>query len=271
MRLKLNKYICFAGGILLLFACSKVPRGILSEKKMQAVLIDMQIAEAMVNIDYKTYQDSGYKESLYESVFRKHKITQETYDSSLVWYGKNLDIYMAIYDRIRKDLDQRITDLGDVQASAAPTAKNDSVDIWPRRPYLVFSPEAFFNGVVFDIKPERNYSSGSNFVLGLRVWGLNPNMKQRPEIRLSVQQGDTILTVNNTITKDGYYETRLQSLPTRQVKRVFGYIRLDNAGNDYYKVYADSLNLMRYNYRADFSLPADTTTVNATQEPLLTR
>ncbi|MCD8178726.1 MAG: DUF4296 domain-containing protein [Tannerellaceae bacterium] len=231
----------------------------------------MQIAEAMVNIDYKTYQDSGYKESLYESVFRKHKITQETYDSSLVWYGKNLDIYMAIYDRIRKDLDQRITDLGDIQASAAPTAKNDSVDIWPRRPYLAFSPEAFFNGVVFDIKPERNYSSGSNFVLGLRVWGLNPNMKQRPEIRLSVEQGDTILTVNNTITKDGYYETRLQSLPTRQVKRVFGYIRLDNAGNDYYKVYADSLNLMRYNYRADFSLPADTTTVNATQEPLLTR
>ena len=71
----------------LLAACSKVPDGILSEKKMQGVLTDMLLAEAMVNVDYNAYKSDTMKLALYESVFRKHDITQAVYDSSLVWYG----------------------------------------------------------------------------------------------------------------------------------------------------------------------------------------
>ena len=68
----------------LLAACSKVPDGILSEKKMQGVLTDMLLAEAMVNVDYNAYKSDTMKLALYESVFRKHDITQAVYDSSLV-------------------------------------------------------------------------------------------------------------------------------------------------------------------------------------------
>ena len=53
----------------LLAACSKVPDGILSEKKMQGVLTDMLLAEAMVNVDYNTYKSDTMKLALYESVF----------------------------------------------------------------------------------------------------------------------------------------------------------------------------------------------------------
>ena len=63
----------------LLAACSKVPDGILSEKKMQGVLTDMLLAEAMVNVDYNTYKSDTMKLALYESVFRKHDITQAVY------------------------------------------------------------------------------------------------------------------------------------------------------------------------------------------------
>ena len=54
----------------LLAACSKVLDGILSEKKMQSVLTDMLLAEAMVNVDYNTYKSDTMKLALYESVFR---------------------------------------------------------------------------------------------------------------------------------------------------------------------------------------------------------
>ena len=212
----------------LLAACSKVPDGILSEKKMQGVLTDMLLAEAMVNVDYNTYKSDTMKLALYESVFRKHDITQAVYDSSLVWYGRNLDIYMEVYNRVLADLNKRINNLGDVQADAAPVSNRDSVDIWPRRSYLVLSPTSVFNGVTFDIRPETNYSSGSSFVLGMRVWGLNNKMAYKPEVRLSADQGDTTLTVNSKITKDGYHETILKTIPTKKVKRVFGYIRMDN-------------------------------------------
>ena len=217
----------------LLAACSKVPDGILSEKKMQGVLMDMLLAEAMVNVDYNTYKSDTMKLALYESVFRKHDITQAVYDSSLVWYGRNLDIYMEVYNRVLADLNKRINNLGDVQADAAPVSNRDSVDIWPRR-------------------------SGSSFVLGVRVWGLNNKMAYKPEVRLSADQGDTTLTVNSKITKDGYHETILKTIPTKKVKRVFGYIRMDNMDTTYYKVYIDSLSLMKYNYGKELAeLPKD--------------
>ena len=190
----------------LLAACSKVPDGILSEKKMQGVLTDMLLAEAMVNVDYNTYKSDTMK-------------------------------------------------LGDVQADAAPVSNRDSVDIWPRRSYLVLSPTSVFNGVTFDIRPETNYSSGSSFVLGMRVWGLNNKMAYKPEVRLSADQGDTTLTVNSKITKDGYHETILKTIPTKKVKRVFGYIRMDNMDTTYY---IDSLSLMKYNYGKELAeLPKD--------------
>lgn len=241
-------------GVVLLAAlavsCSKTPDGVLSEKKMKDVMVDMQIAEAMINADTQTYGSDAEKDALYQSVFRKHKIRQADYDSSLVWYGHNLEVYMQVYDLVLAELNDRQKALGDVQATAAPVSKRDSVDIWPRLTYLSFSPKAVFNGVTVDIKPDKNYPSGSTFVLGLRVWGLNAAMKGRPTIRLSANQGDTTIVVNEKIMHDGYHETVLRTVPTKQVRSVFGSIRMENKGDSaaYFKIYVDSLNLMRYNY-----------------------
>lgn len=238
------------GGLLLgLSACSKVPDGILSEKQMQQVLKDMLVAESMIGVDYEHYKTDTSKVALYESVFRKHGIDQMMYDSSLIWYGRNLDIYIKVYDRVVADLNREINDLGDVQADAIPASNSDSIDIWPRRRFMVLQPHAAFNGVTFDIRPDKPYSSGSSFVLGMRVWGLDPKRKHKPEIRMQADLGDTTVIVNQTVARDGYWETRLRTIATKRVKRVYGFIRLDNADADYGKIYVDSLNLMKYNYK----------------------
>ncbi|MEI3119172.1 MAG: hypothetical protein V8T12_11045 [Parabacteroides johnsonii] len=62
MRNKLHRYgVVLLLGTLLV-ACSKVPDGILSEKKMQAVQVDMQLAEAMINLDSKEFSDNARRE-----------------------------------------------------------------------------------------------------------------------------------------------------------------------------------------------------------------
>ncbi len=229
-------------------ACSKAPDGILSERKMKDVMVDMYIAENMINSGSQEFPDSLHKQALFQSVFKKHNITQATYDSSLVWYGKNIDIMMQVLDLAIADVNERIRDLGDVQASAAPSSNQDSVNIWPRRDFLVLQPNALFNGVTFEIKPERNYSSGSAFVLNMNVWGVTQRMPQKPEVRLTIEQIDTTLVVNKTITGDGFQQIVLRGIPTRQIRRVHGYIRMDNTDANYYKVYIDHLNLIKYNY-----------------------
>ena len=82
-------------------------------------------------------------------------------------------------------------------------------------------------------------------------------MKNRPEIRITVEQGDTSVTVTDRINKDGYHQTILNSVATRRIKRVYGSIRLDNADMDYYKVYLDSMSLFRYNYGSQTPKSAD--------------
>lgn len=246
--------------VMMLFAasCSKAPKGILTEKEMQRVQADMLIADAMLGVNYKDYANDTAKVALYESVFQKHNITQAKYDSSLVWYGKNLDIYMKVYERIASDLGKQIHDLGDIQAEVTPTTKNDSVDIWPRRSFMTFYPKSVFNGVIFDIKPDKNFPSGSSFVLGMRVWGLPEGMESYPEIRINAEQRDTTIRATQTITKDGYYQTVVRTLATRQVRRVYGSIWMNNADSVYHKIYIDSLDLMRYNYGTEFKIVGET-------------
>lgn len=248
MHNKAAKYGIALLAIILFAACSKVPKHILSEKDMQKVMIDMMMAESMLSNNYQTFRGDTTKLALYESVFKKHHISRELYDSSLIWYGQNLDIYMKVYDRALTDINKMIADLGDVQAAAAPTSTSDSVNIWPRRNSLILQPGQPFNGVTFDIKPTSNYSSGSSFVLGLRVWGLNKDMRFTPEIHLSAVQPDTIISTKTKITKDGYYQTILSTSPTQQIRRVYGYIRMDNKEDSYHKIYIDSLSLIKYNY-----------------------
>ncbi|WP_459189045.1 DUF4296 domain-containing protein [Parabacteroides sp. APC149_11_2_Y6] len=248
MRNWLHKYgfVIFLGMIAV--ACSKVPGGLLSEKDMQSVLIDMQLAEAMIYQYPDKFPDEAHKKAVFQSVFQKHEITEAVYDSSLVWYGRNLDIYMGVCDRVLAELNKRQKALGDVQINVT-VDKEDSIDIWPRRRFLTLEPDAIFNGVAFNVEPKTSYSSGSAFVLGMNVWGINEKWKYKPEVRLSVFQGDTTITVNKKISKDGYYETIVKSLPTKRVKSVYGHIFMNNADSaSYYKVYVDSLSLMKYNY-----------------------
>jgi hypothetical protein len=232
----------------MILSCSKVPKGILPERKMKEVLIDMQLAENMISSNYAAYPDSARKGALYQAVFRKHGITQAVYDSSLVWYGMNLDLLISIYDLALNDINRQIRELGDIQANVSPSSGRDSSNIWPRRDYLVFRPDALFNGTLFDIKPEREYPAGSIFVLSTRVWGISPYMAHTPDIRIAAELPDTTLVINEKITHDGYREIILNTPATLRTRRVYGYIRMDNAETQYYKIYMDSLRFMRYNY-----------------------
>lgn len=257
MRSKLN--ISLVAGIAaftLMLSCSKTPSDILPQKKMKEVLVDMHLAEAMINSDYKEYNANEKKEALYKSVFDKHGITEADYDSSLVWYGRNLDVYMQVYENVVAELNARKKALGDIQPDAAPNSNRDSVNVWNRFDFLTFIPEAPYNGVYFDFVPQGGYKAGSTFVLAMDVWGLNKNMTQAPEVRLSVEQTDTTFTSMRYITHDGLNQLMVKSRPLKPIRRVYGYIRLEESDDDYHyhKIYIDSIRLMRYNYGTDIKL-----------------
>lgn len=239
-------------------ACRKAPDGVLPERKMQQVLVDMSLAEALIGSNYREYNDLTKKHAIYQSVFDKYGITEAVYDSSLRWYGKNLDEYMRVQDKVLAELNKRKKALGDIQPDATPATRSDSVNIWNRFDYLVFSPQASYNGIYFDFVPEGGYAPGSSFVLSMDVWGLNERMTQAPVVRLSVEQSDTTFTAMRYLNHNGLNELLITSGPTKFVRRVYGYIRLEKSRDEFNKIYVDSIRLMKYNYGTEVKLAGET-------------
>ncbi|MDR0733034.1 MAG: DUF4296 domain-containing protein [Dysgonamonadaceae bacterium] len=92
-------------------ACDNRPFHVLSDKKMEAVLFDVYIAQAEMNNNREVFSDSARKHDLLNAVFRKHKITRADFDSSLVWYSDNLERYVKVNEKIIQRYAQMTEDL----------------------------------------------------------------------------------------------------------------------------------------------------------------
>ncbi len=89
--------------LILVLACStnSVPSGILTEKQITPILVDIHLAEGIYSQRYleKITRDN-YQEDLYLSVIKKHKVSQKVLEASLLYYGKYPEKYKLVYDEV---------------------------------------------------------------------------------------------------------------------------------------------------------------------------
>ena len=90
-------------------ACDKTPNGIISERKMTNLLVDINKATALIDLNPDKYYNDSLKLMLKQSVFAKHGITKELYDSSMVWYAHNIEVYQDVCKRVVEKLQKENT------------------------------------------------------------------------------------------------------------------------------------------------------------------
>ena len=94
---------------MVVFACSSsnVPKGILSEKEITPILVDIHLAEGLYTQRYiqKITRDN-YQEDLYLSVLKKYKVSQKVLETSLLYYGKYPEKYKPVYDEVLNRLNE---------------------------------------------------------------------------------------------------------------------------------------------------------------------
>ncbi|MDR0795608.1 MAG: DUF4296 domain-containing protein [Tannerella sp.] len=232
-------------------ACSRVPKGIIPEKRMQHILMDMHLAEAIIDTDPSLYQFDRDKKALFQSVFDKHRITEAIYDSSLVWYGKNLDIYMQLNTMALAEITQRIEAINLTEPEQVLTVNENMKDIWTIGKYHEFYFSSLSNALIFKFGTENNFSFGDIFVLGLKVIGFVSGMQSPIEVHLRAVQNDTTIMLNQKITTDGYHEMLLRTLPVRRINQFYGYIRFNGDSVPYHKIYLNDIRLMKYRYGSE--------------------
>ena len=103
----LFKYLFFLILTTMVFSCQNRPSEVLSRKKMENVMYDMYIAEAIIENDYQKYIEPENKEALIDQVLKKHKINEARWDTSLSWYSDKIDVYLQINDSVKSRLQRK--------------------------------------------------------------------------------------------------------------------------------------------------------------------
>lgn len=121
---------------LLFIACqAELPKGILSERRMERVLYDFHKAQSMADIGViEGRSDEIQRYELQEAVFQKHHITREVFDSSMNYYCSNLERLNHIYMRLNRRLKREAEALGEVEQSGnvytSLSAEGDTANVW---------------------------------------------------------------------------------------------------------------------------------------------
>ena len=93
--------LAMALAMLMIFVsgCKKTPDWIIQPEEMAQLMADVHTAEAVVDYNYSSFPTDSTKQALKQSVFAAHGVSSEQVDTSLVWYGNNIEQYIKVYDR----------------------------------------------------------------------------------------------------------------------------------------------------------------------------
>jgi len=94
---------------IMVLACSnnRVPKGILSEKQIIPVLVDLHLAEGIYNQRYVQQITRGnYQEDLYLSILKKYKLDRKVFEASVLYYGEYPNKYKPVYDEVLNRLNE---------------------------------------------------------------------------------------------------------------------------------------------------------------------
>ena len=269
-RFKLHIALLLAITALLLSSCDRTPIGVLSTNEMTDLIVDLQLADAYIESHRDEFDSDSSMLVIKQSVFKKHGITQQDYDSSLVWYSHNMDDYIKAHDKAIGKLKERYEKLNknggndemrrelnesfargqikrheDAQPNRiAPKirkdAKGDTVDLWQgKRSYML--PQGVRRGFIsFDVRPDNNKKPGDRYQLAYKLNRGGNEFK----VSLNVDYTDGASSQMTRVTNhDGWITIDIQSDSSRQVRRVYGYVSYDIKRG--HSAYVDSLMLMR--------------------------
>jgi hypothetical protein len=178
---------------------------------MADIMYDVNLAEAEINDNHQIFgHNNEKKQELLNSIFKKHKITRQEFDTSLVWYNAHMETYFKICDRVNKryvagmDLLQKKID-----EEARLLAKLNRVNIFEGEPgFFLQAASQLQNSISLKVD-SFEWNRGDNLEITFDILGLDKGMK--PELLCYVLCEDTIIFEKEKIQSNGSF---LKSMPS---------------------------------------------------------
>ncbi len=240
-----NKFL-FILSALCLFAASckkEIPSYVIQPEEMEDILYDYHLAQAVGD---RWNGAERYKSKLVmEYVFKKHDITQAEFDTSMVWYTRNMEKLSDVYTNLSKRFEVANSNIAHVYQSyeKEKSASGDSVNLWCNRKLYVLSSSPLTNRVTFEIKADTTFHE-----LDCLVWNMNVFRKENKKGGLYASlivsyKNDSAVSVVSPLAFSGYHAVTLKT-DTLPVKNLQGFIYYDDSIMS--SIVVSDISLMRY-------------------------
>ena len=239
---------------LFLFSCEpSLPPGILSEEKMERVLYDFHVAQAMAEVDHSGKDMEARRYELQEAVLRKHGITQADFDSSMVFYCSDLNRLNTIYShlsiRLERDAEAMGASMNASDIYAGLTAEGDTANVWMGRPVFAVRNHVGENLQSWTIPCDSTWLAGDDLLWRFQMQHFSREGYQNIYASLVVTYtNDSVRAQNLQITERTVSELRIDNSKGWVVHDVAGhfYLPVDNDPQRYRLYIISQISLIRF-------------------------
>lgn len=226
-------FLCLTLACFVLMGCKpKRPKGILSESKMEKVMVDYHLAQGMAEAaESGDVEATRYK--YIQAVFRKHNITEAAFDSSLVYYFENSEKFLEIYKNVSLKVQAQAEKFG-VDARATQnqyshlTNQGDTANIWTDHTNACIIPDKLHNIYQFVLTSDSTYQAGDAFIWHFHTQYITPGIDREAFAVLTLQyENDSVVSVTQHIRGNNNFDikyTPSEPLDTVNLRKMNGFI-----------------------------------------------
>ena len=240
---------------LLLASCRSQPDYVIDKDRMVDLMIDVHKTEAVINLNYSSYPTDEKKRAMRKAVYMRHNITEAEFDSSMIWYGHHLDVYMEIYDEVIKRLKEEDAEIKKLIAEEnvqVLTQEGDTVDIWKQERWHIFNPNKGENILAFNIDKDDNFKRRDHFTLRFHTLNV-PSTGQPITVYIAARHNNHLIHYNSATIKEGWNSINVQSDSINHLSEIYGYIAMPPR-KDRHIMYVDSIELIRIHNKASMPI-----------------
>lgn len=143
------------------------PSGVISDRKMQAILYDYHLAQAVAEQAGEDTQLQRYL--LVQSVFKKHGVTEAQFDSSMIYYNTNPKLLLAIYSRLEQRYQAEAKALGlgltETEIYASYSQYGDTANVWNGQSIMYVRNDGLENIRTLTMQCDTTFHAGDSFRL----------------------------------------------------------------------------------------------------------
>lgn len=207
---------------LMLASCKpRPPKGVLSAGKLEKVLYDYHLAQAMAqqshsdSIDYnmRRYQDA---------VFRKHNIDVETFNHTMEWYERHTDRLEAIYKNLAERFGEGNSDFNNLSL-ANNSLSGDTLSLWHGVNFVILNSQTASH-YAFTEKADTAVQQGDLIQwIFFADWHYHDGQREATALLSIRYEGDSVATMQSAIVGQGRQMVAMR-VGKRKVLRIEGFV-----------------------------------------------